>query len=132
MKDAAKSQMVHDNDELDTHGVPFQKLSVFHRLAGDLDHEVQSSVYHDLMNLMLSQTTENNQLINVSGSRTKADSPFHSNLEKNLHLRRSRTIYTYGGLSRRHNGLSTVLWGCTNLASSPKPTFLLISGLPLP
>ena len=88
--------MVHDSDELDTHGVPFQNYQSFHRLSGDQDREVQSSVYHDLMNLMLSQTTEDNQLINVSASCTKADGPFHSNLEKSLQLR-SRTIYTYSG-----------------------------------
>ena len=45
---------------------------------------------------MLSQTTEDDQLINVSVSHTKADGPFHSNIEKSLHLR-SRTIYTYSG-----------------------------------
>ena len=40
--------------------------------------------------------TEDNQMINVSASRTKADAPFHSNFEKSLHLR-SRTIYTDSG-----------------------------------
>ena len=96
VKHAAKSQMVRDSDELDTHGVPFQTISLFTVFSGDQDREVRSSVYHDLMNLMLSQMTEDNQLINVSASRTKADGPFHSNIEKRLHLR-SRTIYNYSG-----------------------------------
>ena len=84
VKDAAKSKIVHDSDELDTQG------SLFHLLSGDQDHEARSSAYHDLMNLMLSQTTEDTQLINVSASRTKADGPFHSNLEKQPALKKKQ------------------------------------------
>ena len=54
VKDAPKSQMVRDSDELDTHGVPFQNYQSFHRLSGNQDRELWSSVCYDLMNLMLS------------------------------------------------------------------------------
>ena len=39
VKDTLKSQMVHDNDELDTHGVPFQNYQSFHHLSSDQDRE---------------------------------------------------------------------------------------------
>ena len=65
--------MVRNGDELDTHGVPFQNYQCF-------QWSRPSSVYHNLINLMLSQTTEDNQLIYGSASHTKADGPFHSSI----------------------------------------------------
>ena len=123
VKDAVKSQMIRDSDELDTHDVPFQNYQSFHRHSSDQDREVRSSVYHDLRNLrnlMLSQTTEENQLISVSVSRTKADGPFHSNLEKSLHLRRSRAIYTYSGSFKETQRVVNRTLGLYQLGQQPK------------
>ena len=39
VKDAVKSQMIHDSDELNTHGVPFQNYHSFHHLSSDQDRE---------------------------------------------------------------------------------------------
>ena len=63
------------NDEpLETHGL-FQNYQSFHRLSGDTEKEACTAAYHDLTNLMLSQTEEPS-LINVSSSRPKTDDPF--------------------------------------------------------
>ena len=88
VKDAAKSKIVSDSDELNTHDGLFQNYQSFHRLSGDQDREAPTSAYHELMNLMLSQTTKDKHLINVSTSRPKAEGPFHSQLDKQdkLHL----------------------------------------------
>ena len=64
-----------DNSEpLETHGL-FQNYQSFHRLSGDTEKEACTAAYHDLTNLMLSQTEES-PLINVSSSRPKTDEPF--------------------------------------------------------
>ena len=65
---------------LETHGI-FHNYKSFHRLCEDQDREARVSSYRDLMNLMLSQTYEAKQLINVTPSRTKSEGPFPSGLE---------------------------------------------------
>ena len=64
---------VSNSEPLETHGV-FQNYQSFHRLSGDTEKEACTAAYHDLTNLMLSQTEEPS-LINVS-SRPKTDDPF--------------------------------------------------------
>ena len=78
VKDTAKSRIVCDTKELNTHDGLFQNYPSFHCLSGEQDREARTSANHDLMNLMLSQITEDN----VSTSRPKAEGPFHSHLEK--------------------------------------------------
>ena len=64
-----------DNSEpLETHGL-FQNYQSLHRLSGDTEKEACTAAYHDLTNLMLSQTEES-PLINVSSSRPKTDELF--------------------------------------------------------
>ena len=81
VKDTAKSRIVCDTEELNTHDGLFQNYPPFQCLSGEQDHEARTLAYHDLMNLMLSQTTEDKHLINVSTSHPKAEGPFHSHLE---------------------------------------------------
>ena len=71
--DAAKNTLVHDVDDLDTYGSLFKYYKSFHRLSGDQDRDARTSAYHELINLMLSQTSEEEQLINVTAARPKAD-----------------------------------------------------------
>ena len=63
-----------NSEPLETHGL-FQNYQSFHRLSGDTEKEACTAAYHDLTNLMLSQT-EGSPLINVSSSRPKTDEPF--------------------------------------------------------
>ena len=63
-----------NSEPLETHGL-FQNYQSFHRLSGDTEKEACTAAYHDLTNLMLSQTEES-PLINVSSSRPKTDEPF--------------------------------------------------------
>ena len=65
---------VSNTEPLETHGL-FQNYQSFHRLSGDTEKEACTAAYHDLTNLMLSQTEEPS-LINVSSSRPKTDDPF--------------------------------------------------------
>ena len=58
---------VSNIEPLDTHGL-FQNYQSFYRLSGDQDKEACTAAYHDLTNLMLSQTSEEASLINVSSS----------------------------------------------------------------
>ena len=76
-----KSKTARDGDELDTHDSLFHNYQSFYRLSGDQDREARTSAYHEQINLMLSQTTEDKELINVSAARPKSDGPFYSNLE---------------------------------------------------
>ena len=82
VKDSARSTIVSETDELHAHDGLFQNYASFHSLSAEQDREARKSAYHDLMNLMLSQTTEDKQLINVSSSRSKAEGPFHGHLER--------------------------------------------------
>ena len=63
-----------NSEPLETHGL-FQNYQSFHRLSGDTEKEARTAAYHDLTNLMLSQTEES-PLINVSSYRPKTDEPF--------------------------------------------------------
>ena len=63
-----------NSEPLETHGL-FQNYQSFHRLSGDTEKEACTAAYHDLTNLMLSQTEES-PLINVSSSCPKTDEPF--------------------------------------------------------
>ena len=65
---------LENSEPLETHGL-FQNYQSFHRLSGDTEKEACTAAYHDLTNLMLSQTEES-PLINVSSSRPKTDEPF--------------------------------------------------------
>ena len=80
-KDAAKAMTARDGDELDIHDVLLKNYKSFSRLSGDQDREARTSAYHEVINLMLSQTSEDKHLINVSAARPKTDGPFHINLE---------------------------------------------------
>ena len=75
-------------DDLETHE-SFKNYKSFHRLSRDEDREARIFSYRDLMNLMLSQTSEDKQLINVTLSRTKSEGPFCSNLEPQVELKRT-------------------------------------------
>ena len=89
-KDAAKVPTTLDNDELDTHDGLFKNYKSFHRLSGEQDREARTSAYHELINLMLSQTSEDKQLINVTAARPKTDGPFRSNLEAQPELKKKQ------------------------------------------
>ena len=80
-KDAATSKSARDGEDLDTHDDLFQNYQSFHRLSGDQNREARTSAYHELINLLLSQMTEDKQVINVSAACPKWDCPFHGNLE---------------------------------------------------
>ena len=81
-KDFAKSTTDSETDELNTFDGLFENYASFHSLSGKQDKGARTSAYHELMNLMLSQTTEDKQLINVSSSHPKSEVPFHSHLER--------------------------------------------------
>ena len=66
-------------EPLETYGL-FQNYQSFHPLSGDQDKEACTAAYHDLTNLMLSQTPEEVSLINVSSSRPKPEGPYMSDL----------------------------------------------------
>ena len=75
VRNSASTASTIDNSEpLETRGL-FQNYQSFHRLSGDTEKEACTAAYHDLTNLMLSQTEESS-LINVSSSRPKTDEPF--------------------------------------------------------
>ena len=79
-----------DTDELDTQNGLFPNYQSFHRLSGDQDLEARTSAYHELMNLMLTQTTVDKKLINVSAARPKSEGHFHINLEKQPELKKTQ------------------------------------------
>ena len=85
---------------LETHGL-FQNYQSFHRLSGDQDKEACTAAYHDLTNLMLSQTPEEVSLINVSSSRPKPEGPYSSFLAATDELKKSRTKSIFNGLHFR-------------------------------
>ena len=89
-KDAAKATPTRDGDELDTHDDLFKNYKSFHRLFGDQDCEARTSAYHELINLMLSQTSEDKHLINVTAARPKTHGPFRSNLEVQPELKKKQ------------------------------------------
>ena len=88
-KDAAKAPTTCDN-KLDTHDGLFKNYKSFHRLSGDQDGEARTSTYHELINLMLSQTSEDKHVINVTAARPKRDGPFGSNLEAQPELKKKQ------------------------------------------
>ena len=71
---ASTATSIDNSEPLETHGL-FQNYQSFHHLSGDTEKEACTAAYHDLTNLMLSQTEESS-LINVSSSRLKTDEPF--------------------------------------------------------
>ena len=71
---ASSSASLQNSEPLETHGL-FQNYQSFHRLSGDSEKEACTAAYHDLTNLMLSQTEEPS-LINVSSARPKTEDPF--------------------------------------------------------
>ena len=80
---------VSNIEPLDTHGL-FQNYQSFHRLSGDQDKEACTAAYHDLTNLMLSQTSEEASLINVSSSRPKPEGPYMSDLAATDELKKKQ------------------------------------------
>ena len=80
---------VSNIEPLDTHGL-FQNYQSFHRLSGDQDKEACAAAYHDLTNLMLSQTSEEASLINVSSSRPKPEVPYPSELAATDELKKKQ------------------------------------------
>ena len=74
VRTSSTAPTVNNSEPLETHGL-FQNYQSFHRLSGDTEKEACTAAYHDLTNLMLSQTEEPS-LINVSSSRPKTDDPF--------------------------------------------------------
>ena len=79
---------VIDIEPLETYGL-FQNYQSFHQLSGDQDKEACTAAYHDLTNLMLSQTPEEVSLINVSSSRPKLEGPYISFLAATDELKKS-------------------------------------------
>ena len=75
-----------NSESLETHGL-FQNYQSFHRLSGDTEKEACTAAYHDLTNLMLSQTEES-PLINVSSSRPKTDEPFPCGLTSSNEMKK--------------------------------------------
>ena len=71
---ASTASTIDNSEPLETHRL-FQNYQSFHRLSGATEKEACTAAYHDLTNLMLSQTEESS-LINVSSSRPKTDEPF--------------------------------------------------------
>ena len=76
-------------EPLETYGL-FQNYQSFHRLSGDQDKEACTAAYHDLTNLMLSQTPEDVSLINVSSSRPKPKGPYMSDLAATDELKKKQ------------------------------------------
>ena len=76
-------------EPLETHGL-FQNYQSFHRLSGDQDKEAWTAAYHDLTNLMLSQTPEEVSLINVSSSLPKPEGPYSSFLAATDELKKKQ------------------------------------------
>ena len=76
-------------EPLETYGL-FQNYQSFHRLSGDQDKEACTAAYHDLTNLMLSQTPEEVSLINVSSSRPKPGGPYMSDLTATDELKKKQ------------------------------------------
>ena len=68
----------------------FQNYQSFHRMSGDQDKEACTAAYHDLTNLMLSQTPEEVSLINVSSSRPKPEGPYSSFLAATDELKKKQ------------------------------------------
>ena len=81
-------------EPLETHGL-FQNYQSFHRLSGDQDKEACTAAYHDLTNLMLSQTPEEVSLINVSSSRPKPEGPYSSFLAATDELKKKQDKIHY-------------------------------------
>ena len=79
-KDPAEGKTVLAADDLETHDGLFKIYKSFHRLSGEQDRDARPSAYRDLIKLMLSQTSEDKQLINVTAARAKAKGPFCSSL----------------------------------------------------
>ena len=80
---------VNNIEPLKTYGL-FQNYQSFHRLSGDQDKEACTTAYHDLTNLMLSQTPEEVSLINVSFSRPKPEGPYSSFLAATDELKKKQ------------------------------------------
>ena len=89
-KDAAKATSTSDGDELDSHDSLFKNYKSFHRLSEDQDSEARTSTYHEHINLMLSQTSVDKHLINVTAATPKADGLFCSNLEAQSELKKKQ------------------------------------------
>ena len=70
----SSTSSLKNSEPLETHGL-FQNYQSFHRLSGDNEKEACTTAYHDLTNLMLSQTEES-PLINVSSAHPKTEEPF--------------------------------------------------------
>ena len=85
-KDTAEGKTVLETNDLDTHD-GLENYKSFHRLSGEQDRDARTSTYCELINLMLSQTSEDKQLI-VAAARAKADGPFRSNLEAQPELKK--------------------------------------------
>ena len=77
---------LENSEQLETHRL-FQNYQSFHRLSGDTEKEACTAAYHDLTNLMLSQTEES-PLINVSSSRPKTDEPFSCGLTSSNEMKK--------------------------------------------
>ena len=79
----------HYAEPLETYGL-FQNYRSVYRLSGDQDKEACTAAYHDLTNLMLSQTPEEASLINVSSSRPKLEGPYMSDLAATDELKKKQ------------------------------------------
>ena len=66
----AEDKTVLVTDDLNTFNNTFVNSRLFHRMSGDQDKEARVTAYKELMNLMLSQTAEDKELIQLPPSRT--------------------------------------------------------------
>ena len=89
-KDPAEGKTVLAADDLETNHGLFKNYKSFHRLSGEQDRDDRTSAYRDLINRMLSQTSEDKQLINVTAARAKAKGPFCSSLETQPELKKKQ------------------------------------------
>ena len=101
---ASTASTIDNSEPLETHGL-FQNYQSFHRLSGDTEKEACTAAYHDLTNLMLSQTEESS-LINVSSSRPKTDEPFPCGLTTSNEMKEKHDKLHLHGLLK----MSIIRW----------------------
>ena len=80
-KDTAEGKTVLATNDFDTHDGLFKNFKSFHRLCGEQGRDARTSAYRELINLIISQISEDKQLITVTAAWAKADGPFRSKLE---------------------------------------------------
>ena len=105
----SSTSSLKNSEPLETHGL-FQNYQSFHRLSGDNEKEACTMAYHDLTNLMLSQTEES-PLMNVSSAHPKTEEPFPCGaISSNEMKKKHEKLRVHGGIGRSeiYNRLSLI------------------------